>query len=417
MPKTPRGKRVVDDSTGRFTVAGKAPNGQAQPYFDRTRGVWVAPWRRPDGKVGKPTGRTRALAEASRDRHIDAAKDDARLARLTEGFHAQSTLAELIRWWLDHIARHRVRITTWATYSKQLKLVEDRLGEIPVRQLRPEQVTTFVSELVDRGSAARARNVRTLLVQVLDEAVTLGLTTDNVARKVRPPRVPRVQRRTLTPAEVSRLLAACDERFAAAVALCYVQGWRVSEALGLAWQDLDLDAGVVALRRGATYADGVGMMLGPTKTPRTAGRQLLAPTVVQHLRRRREDQQADIEKLPTAWPEVVYDGEHLDLVFTTPTGRPVLRQHVDHAIRAAASGAGLDPSGLGTHAGRRSVVTNLYASGSLDIADVAQFVGHTDVSTTRGYVQHQGERPRQVSEKAFLLLDPRPPQDADGDND
>ncbi len=229
-----------------------------------------------------------------------------------------------------------------------------------------EQVTTFVSELVDSGSAARARNVRTLLVQVLDQAVTLGLTTDNVARKVRPPRVPRVQRRTLTPAEVSRLLTACDERFAAAVALCYVQGWRVSEALGLAWQDLDLDAGVVVLRRGATYADGVGMMLGPTKTQRTAGRQLLAPTVVEHLRRRREDQQADIEKLPTAWPEVVYDGEHLDLVFTTPTGRPVLRQHVDHAIRAAASGAGLDPSGLGTHAGRRSVVTSLYASGSLD---------------------------------------------------
>ncbi len=97
MPKTPRGKRVVDDSTGRFTVAARPPNGQAQPYFDRTRGVWVAPWRRPDGKVGKPTGRTRALAEASRDRHIDAAKDDARLSRLTEGFHAQSTLAELIR--------------------------------------------------------------------------------------------------------------------------------------------------------------------------------------------------------------------------------------------------------------------------------------------------------------------------------
>jgi len=159
------------------------------------------------------------------------------------------------------------------------------------------------------------------------------------------------------------------------------------------------------------------MMLGPTKTQRTAGRQLPAPTFVQHLHRRREHQQADIEKLPTAWPEVVCDGEHLDLVFTTPTGRPVLRQHVDRAIRAAASGAGLDPSGLGTHAGWRSVVTNLYASGSLDIADVAEFVGHTDVSTTRGYVQHEGERPREVSEKAFLLLDPRPPHDADGDDD
>ena len=42
---------------------------------------------------------------------------------------------------------------------------------------------------------------------------------------------------------------------------------------------------------------------------------------------------------------------------------------------------------------------------SLDLADVARFVGHSDVATTRGYIQHEGDRPRQVSEKAFLLLD------------
>jgi hypothetical protein len=116
------------------------------------------------------------------------------------------------------------------------------------------------------------------------------------------------------------------------------------------------------------------MILGPTKTQRTAGRQLLAPTVVEHLRRRRVDQQADMDVRGEAWPTVVYDGEHIDLVFTTPTGRPMLRQHVDRAIRAAAAQAGLDPTGLGTHAGRRSVVTNLYASGTFEIEDVARFV-------------------------------------------
>ena len=31
MPRTPRGKRVVDATTGRFTVVGKAPNGRAEP--------------------------------------------------------------------------------------------------------------------------------------------------------------------------------------------------------------------------------------------------------------------------------------------------------------------------------------------------------------------------------------------------
>ena len=61
-----------------------------------------------------------------------------------------------------------------------------------------------------------------------------------------------MQRRTLAPAEVSTLIANSEERLSAVIALCYVQGWRVSEALGLAWQDLDLEAGVVMLRRGAT---------------------------------------------------------------------------------------------------------------------------------------------------------------------
>ena len=148
------------------------------------------------------------------------------------------------------------------------------------------------------------------------------------------------------------------------------------------------------------------MMLGPTKTIGTSGRQMLSPTVVACLRRRHSGQQEMREKLPNDWPTVVYEGERIDLVFTNSDGRPMLRQHVDRAIRAAAVKAGLDPVGLGTHTGRRSVVTNLFASGSLDIEDVARFVGHSDTATTKGYVQHEGERPRQVSEKAFLLLDP-----------
>ena len=408
MPRAPRGKRVLDTTTGSFIVVGRAPNGQPEPYFDRARNVWVAPWRKPDGKVGRPTGRTRAAAEASRARHIATATEAARFAPLAEGFHVGTTVGEACRWWLENVARHRVRITTWTTYDKQLRLVRTHLGDIAVRQLRPEQVAAFLSKLIDAGSAARARNVRTLLVQVLDEAVNLGLAEENVAKRVRSPRVPKVQRRTLTPAEVAQLLDVCDERFEAAVALCFVQGWRVSEALGLAWQDVDLDAGTVRLRRGATYADGIGMMLGPTKTPSTAGRQLLGPTVVELLRKRRLRQEANREAAGAAWPEVLYEGERVDLVFTNPMGGFVLRQHVDRTIRRAAAEIGLDPSHLGTHDGRRSVVTSLYASGDFDLADVARFVGHADVSTTKGYVQTEGERPMIVSQKALELLDLRP---------
>ena len=147
------------------------------------------------------------------------------------------------------------------------------------------------------------------------------------------------------------------------------------------------------------------MTLGQTKTKHAAGAQSLSPTVVQLLRARRQLQESDRARLGGEWPRVEYDGQQLDLVFRSATGRPTLRQHVDAAIRDAAKRAGLDPKGLGTHTGRRSVVTNLFASGSLDLEDVARFVGHSDTATTRGYVQHEGDRPRRVSEKAFELLD------------
>src|SRR3954465_3075768 len=116
------------------------PQRPTEPYFDRARNVWVAPWRKPDGKVGRPTGRTRAAAEASRARHIATATEAARFAPLAEGFHIGTTLGEASRWWLDNIARHRVRITTRTAYDKQLRLVRTHLGDVPVRQLRPEQV-------------------------------------------------------------------------------------------------------------------------------------------------------------------------------------------------------------------------------------------------------------------------------------
>jgi integrase len=406
VPRAPRGKRVIDSSTGSFVVVNRAQRGQPDPFFDRSRNVWVAPWRKADGRTGRPTGRTRAAAEASRDRHVAAELEAGKFAPLSGGFHADTSLTELSRWWLDHVARHRVRVTTWSTYEKQLHVVNERLGEVPVRRLRPEQVAGVIADIANAGSASRARNIRMLLVQLLDEAVNLGLAEDNVARKVRSPRVPKVQRRTLSPAEVARLVSVCDERYVAAVALCFVQGWRVSEALGLAWQDLDLDAGTVRLRRGATYADGIGMVLGAPKTSRTAGRQLLAPTTLTLLAAHHDRWQRLRGERVVPFPEVSYQGEVLDLVFVNPAGSLMLRQHVDKAIRKAAEAVGLDPSEIGTHTGRRSVVTNLYASGDLDLEDVARFVGHSDVSTTRGYVQSEGERPQMVSRKAFGILDP-----------
>jgi hypothetical protein len=99
------------------------------------------------------------------------------------------------------------------------------------------------------------------------------------------------------------------------------------------------------------------------------------PTVVELLERRRELQAEERSAAPT-WATVTYQGRPVELVFTTPTGGPVLRQTVAKVVKQAAKSAGISGNDqLGTHAGRRSVVTTLFVDGREALEDIARFVG------------------------------------------
>ncbi len=94
------------------------------------------------------------------------------------------------------------------------------------------------------------------------------------------------------------------------------------------------------------------------------------------------------------------------MIFTTAAGSLVNRQSVVHTIERAARAIGLDPEGLATHTGRRTVITALYANGGLDLADIARHVGHADTATTAEYVRSLGTRPQDTARRAAELLDP-----------
>jgi integrase len=197
------------------------------------------------------------------------------------------------------------------------------------------------------------------------------------------------------------------------VALLFIQGRRVSEVLGLAWEDLDLDAGTALVRRASVYIDGRGQQLGPPKTDGARGEHWLMPTVVALLRRTREVQEQEREAAPK-WAEVTYGGERISLVFTNPAGGFVLRQAVAKVVKQAAKTAGITAE-LGTHTGRRTVVTTLFVDGDEALEDIARFVGHARPATTAGYVKRLGRRPQAVAQRAAAILD-GDQGDEDGDD-
>jgi integrase len=177
----------------------------------------------------------------------------------------------------------------------------------------------------------------------------------------------------------------------------------VSEVLGLAWEHVDLEAGTAVVRRASVYVDGRGQQLGPPKTEGARGEHRLMPTVVALLAKRRETQEKERAAAPV-WTEINYEGEPVSLVFTTPVGGLVLRQTIAKVMKQAAKTAGITAQ-LGTHTGRRTVVTALFVDGDEALEDIARFVGHAKPSTTAGYVTRLGRRPQSVAEPAARLLD------------
>jgi integrase len=98
----------------------------------------------------------------------------------------------------------------------------------------------------------------------------MGPRPRNVAAAVDPPRPHPPDITPLSPTQQSRTLlqAARGDRLEALYVLAVSTGMRQGEILGLGWEDVDLGAGVVRVRRTLTLARG-GPRLAKLKTPKS----------------------------------------------------------------------------------------------------------------------------------------------------
>ncbi len=237
----------------------------------------------------------------------------------------------MAEWWLETIARHQVKVSTLDSYRKFVGYLADDIGAMPVVGVGAERLTVWQSNLLDRYAPFTVLNCRKVCRQAFTEAVKVGLIPANPFDLVKPPPVRRVSEgRALSPDDARRLITAAEGlRWGAALTLLFCQGWRVSEVLGLAWEDVDLDAATAQVRRGASYTPSVGVVLGTTKTSGAEGVHHLAPTSVRHLRSRLAEQQAERAE---DWPIHTYGGSVIHPVFTKSDGQLVTRQAITKVV-------------------------------------------------------------------------------------
>ncbi len=166
----------------------------------------------------------------------------------------KTSLGEYLDRWLDDSVRDSVRQRTFERYEQIVRVhIKPTLGRIKLKALTPAHVRRLYREKLDAGLSPRTvQYVHVTLQKALKQAVADGLIPRNAAAAVRAPRPKKKEIRPLSPEQARAFLQAAGEagdRFEAAYVLAVHCGLRRGEILGLKWDDLDLEAGTLQVRR------------------------------------------------------------------------------------------------------------------------------------------------------------------------
>jgi integrase len=273
-----------------------------------------------------------------------------------------------------------VKPTTYESYERMIgNHIKPALGNRKLKNLAPDHVQYFYQKKLDSGLApGTVRLMHGILHKALEQAVRWGIVPRNVCNATTPPKPNPEEIRPLDAEQARRLLeASCGNRLEALYVLAVTAGLRIGELLGLKWEDIDLDAETLHVRR--TRSQGKA---GPTfTTPKNGkGRSIrLTGRAVEALKAHKAAQNAERLKLGDLW-------EDNGLVFCTTAGRPLdFRNVATASFKRLLEKAGLPD--IRFHDLRHTCATLLLSRGHHPKL-VQELLGHSSVAMTLDRYSH-----------------------------
>jgi integrase len=288
--------------------------------------------------------------------------------------------------WLAH-AKSKVAGKTFERYEEIVrKHLIPALGHHPLAKLQPLQIQQYYAEALESArldgkagglSAQTVLHHHRVLHRALRLAVQWLLLARNPADAVESPRPEPKQIPVLDEAEATTLLAALrDTRLYEPTLMALASGLRRGELMALHWQDVDLDAGKVIVRRSLQQTrEGV-----TAKEPKSGkGRTVALPALAVRCLRTLKARQAETRlSLGPAY-------EDNGLVFARADGRVWEPNSFSSAFAAAVRKSGLPH--VNFHALRHSHATILLKRGT-NPKIVSERLGHARVGTTLDIYSH-----------------------------
>src|SRR5918997_1044393 len=177
------------------------------------------------------------------------------------------SVGAFIERWIEDSVRGSVRQSTYQRDESLCRVhITTALGKKKLKTLSAADVQRFYRAKLDSGlSSATVHKLHVLLHKALKQAERWGLVPRNVADDVDPPKVHKEEVRPLTDEQARKLLNMVQgDRLEALYVVAVQSGLRQGEILALRWEDVDLAARVLQVRRTLTR-EGGKLAVGPTK--------------------------------------------------------------------------------------------------------------------------------------------------------
>jgi integrase len=344
--------------------------------------------------IGRSAGRRQQVRKRGFRTRKDAqsALNDA-LAELQHGIYVRPRRISLDTYlddWLTSLAIAGRRPTTVAGYRRLIRIhVKPAIGDLPIQEITAVDLDRLYAKLSSVGSAggrgplskATVRQVHMVLGKALGDAARKGLVQRNVVRLASPPsamsaRAPEMQ--VWTPEQVRAFLDfVATDSHGSMVRLAALTGLRRAELCGLRWQDVDLNAARLVVRKAITTVDHEPSA-GDLKSTRSRRVIDLDAKTVTVLRAQRKQQLEDRLLAGATWVDT-------GLVFTMPDGRGWHPDVITRAFARLVQRSGLPRIRL--HDLRHSHATHLLAAGT-NPRVTSERLGHASVAFTLDVYGH-----------------------------
>jgi integrase len=252
------------------------------------------------------------------------------------------------------------------------------LGSKKVAKLTFSDVDALLDAKREAGlSASTRRLIRSVLVQATNQAMKWRIVTRSEAAMSTPVTVKRSERRSLSPAQAKRLMETLETcPMGTLFTVMLTTGMRRGEALGLRWEDIDLEKGVISVRQQLRRINGE-LKAMEVKTERSRRSIDLAKPTVVALKEHEAAQKRDRLASP-AWTETGY-------VFTTGLGTPLDPRNVAKQFESNCLKAKIGK--WHPHELRHSAATLMLATGT-PLQVVSAVLGHSSIRITGDVYGH-----------------------------